>query len=165
MKLQAQPLSAEAFAPFGEIVAQPKDAPIASLAELDYWADVAALPDLGGPLGVGYAALKVCPMVQKSVERHMQTFEVLLPVGGDIVVVVGPADYPSEPGRLPAPESFQAFRVPEGQAVILKAGVWHYAPFAVGGPMSLFVIYKAGTAQNDVTLVGLTPDRVMEVEL
>jgi ureidoglycolate hydrolase len=165
MKLKAQALTAEAFSPFGMVADRPNRPPAARLDELDYWSDIAALTDLGGPLSIGFASLKVVPMVQTSMERHLRTFEVLIPLGGDIVVVVAPAEYPSEPLRLPDPMRFRAFRVRAGQAVIFHAAVWHYAPFAVDRPIGMFVLSRAGTASDDAYVVELPPSEQIEVEM
>lgn len=165
MKLKAQPLTAQDFAPFGEIVTLPQHRqPTGSLEGLDFWADLVPLQNIGAPYGVGYATLDKRPFVQTCAERHMQTQELLHAIGGDMIVVVGPPDYPDEPNRLPPMESFRAFRVPAGDTVIMKPGVWHWAPFAAGGPMRLLVIYKANTGQTDVGYADFPPGKVLEIE-
>ena len=95
----------------------------------------------------------------------MLTAECLLPVGGDMLVVVGPAEYPDRPEALPALEHWAAFRVAEGEAVILRPGVWHWAPFAVDHPMRGFVIYKAGTSESDVIFREFDPEATLEIEI
>ena len=165
MKLKAQPIGASAFALFGQVVSIPQAEPTASLEGMDFWAGVATLPDLGAAYGVGYATQAKRPFRQTSVERHLKTPELLMPVDGDMIVVVGPPDYLDEPQRLPAPERFVAFRVAEGQGVIFKPGVWHWAPFAVDATIRLLVIFAAGTPQSDAVVVAIPPDGVLEIEL
>jgi ureidoglycolate lyase len=167
MKLKAQPLSAEAFAPFGQVVSLPTTDPTASVegGTLDYWADVVTIPDLGGPIGAGYATVVKRPFVQTCAERHMHTPEFLQPAKGDMIVVVGPPLYPENPEQLPPLELFAAFRVAEGQAVIVNPGVWHYAPFAIDNPISFTVLFKAGTSQDDVAFVDFSADGVLEIEI
>ncbi len=165
MKLRAQALTSEAFSPFGAVVARPTRAPAASLPELDYWPDVAKLPDFHGELSIGYASLRVVPMVQTAIERHLKTFEVLIPIGGDIVVVVAPADFPDQPRRLPEASRFKAFRAPADHAVLFNAGVRHYAPFIVDRPIGMFVLSRAGTASADAYVVELPPSEHIEVQL
>jgi ureidoglycolate lyase len=161
--IRAAPLTAGGFRPFGKIVERPAHAAAASLPELDYWPDVAVLPGLDGPLSLGFASLRVVPMVQAALERHLRTYEALIPVGGDMVVVVGPPLHLDEPARLPGPAELRAFRVAAGQAVVFDAGVWHYAPFAVDRPLSLIVAYQAGTAASDSVVVPLQPAITIEV--
>jgi len=164
MKLKVQPLNAEAFAPFGQVISAPDREPTARLEGMDYWAGVAELPDLGASYGVGYATQAVRPFAQTCAERHMRTPELLFAVGGDMVVAVGPPDHLDEPERLPPPEHFAAFRVPEGVGVIFGPGVWHWAPFAVERTIQLLVIYKAGTAEADGVVAEFAPEDVLNIE-
>jgi ureidoglycolate lyase len=165
MKLKVQPLSAQAFAPFGHIVTQPNTPSGAGLGFLDFWPDLAPLPDTGGPYGVGYITVEPRPLVQSCAERHMHTAECLVPVGGDMLVVVGPPEHLDRPDMLPPPQDFAAFRVAEGEAVILHPGVWHWAPFAAEGPIRGFVIYKAGTSESDVVFREFAPEATLEIEI
>jgi len=165
MRLKVQPISAKAFAPYGSVIAAPAAEPTSRPEGMEYWAGVAELPDLGVAYSVGYATQARRPFVQTMAERHMKTPELLMPVGGDMVVVAGPAEYLDEPTRLPAPERFVAFRVPEGQGVIFGPGVWHWAPFAVDAAIKLLVIYTAGTAAGDAIVVPLPLEVALELEL
>jgi ureidoglycolate lyase len=164
MKLKVQSIRDETFAPFGRIVGAPETEPTVRLEGMDYWAGITSLPDLEGGYSVGYATQAKRPFVQASAERHLRTPELLMPVGGDMVVVVGPADHMGEPERLPDPDRFAAFSVPEGEAVIFGPGVWHWAPFAVDETIRLLVIYAAGTAEGDAVVVDLPPEAVLELE-
>jgi ureidoglycolate lyase len=121
--------------------------------------------DVDGGYGIGYATQAKRPFVQTCAERHMQTPELLLPTGGDMIVAIGAPDHLQEPARLPGPARFAAFRVPEGNAIIMKPGVWHWAPFAVDATIRLLVIFKAGTSQNDVTVVDFPREGVLELEV
>lgn len=164
MKLKVKPLDAAAFAPFGSILARPAATPTAELGEgeLRYWADVVTLPDLGGPVGLGYATLAVRPFVQACAEQHVHSPEVLQPIAGDMIVVVGPA---TAAGDLPPLDRFAAFRVAQDQAVVLKPGVWHYAPFAIDGPMAFTVLLRAGTNRDDAIFADFPAGGVLEIEV
>ena len=82
-----------------------------------------------------------------------------------MIVAVGPALYPDNPEQLAPLDQFAAFRVPEGQAVTLNPGVWHYAPFAADTPITLTIIFKAGTSQNDVAFVDFSAEDSLELVL
>ena len=167
MKVKLQPLSAEAFAPFGQIVSRPTTEPDARVegGALHYWADVMVLPPFGGPVGVGYATVAPRPLVQTCAERHMHGPEMMQAAFGDMIVVVGPSLYPDEPDRLPPLEEFRAFRVAEGQAVAYYPGVWHYAPFAIDRPLCLTVLLKAGTIDDDAVFVDFSAYGALEIEI
>jgi ureidoglycolate hydrolase len=162
MLLSVKALSAEAFKPFGERIAAPKGKPTASLPGMDYWADLARLPLLERPYGIGYATQDIRPFRQTGAERHMKTPELLLPVRGDMVVIVGPPDNPQEPSRLPPLSRFSAFLVKEGEGVLFAPGTWHWAPFALRRAIGIFVIYSTGTAESDATVVDFPKGEVLE---
>jgi ureidoglycolate lyase len=165
MKLKVETLTRDSFAPYGSIVSKPDTSPTSKMEGLDYWAGVSTLPDVQGPFDVGYAVLEPRPFVQDHFERHMRTPELLMPVDGDMIVVVGHADHPDEPGRLPAKDRYAAFKVPEGVAIIMKSGVWHWAPFPVDSPLRMLVIYRSGTAQDDGYVIPLDTEDRLEIEL
>jgi ureidoglycolate hydrolase len=165
MVLTAQELSASSFQPFGQVIAAPSRTPTASPAGMEYWADVARLPELGRPYAIGYATQELRPFRQSCAERHMKTPELLFVAGGDMVVIVGPADHPSEPSRLPTLAAFAAFRVEEGSGVLFGPGVWHWAPFAVSRPIRLLVVYSAGTAESDAVVADFPGGGYLEVRL
>ena len=100
MKLEVQKITPENFADFGVLVAPGDRKPTAELEGMSFWADLASLPDLSKEYGLGYATQAVRPNVQKNAERHMETPELLLSTGGDMVVVVGPADFPDDTGGM-----------------------------------------------------------------
>ena len=165
VKLKVREATPESFAPFGDLVAPGDRESTVRLEGMEYWADLARIPSQGRDLGLGFATQAVRPPVQKTAERHMNTPELLLATGGEMIVVVGPPNHPEEPGRLPAASRFQAFRIPEGVAVVFRPGVWHYAPFAVSETIRLLVIYVAGTSESDATVVDFPPDQHLELDL
>jgi ureidoglycolate lyase len=167
MKLKVHPLTAEAFAPFGQVVSLPSGKPTAVVdgGGLTYWADVITVPDLSGALGVGYCTVVSRPFIQTCAERHMHTPEFVQPMKGDMIVVVAPALHPESPRQLPPLREFVAFRVAEGQALVFNPGVWHYAPFAVDRPMCFTVLFKAGTSDDDAVVVDFPAGEALEIEV
>jgi ureidoglycolate lyase len=166
MKVRVRPLDADTFAPFGLVVSPPPGEPTAVVdGALKYWADVVTVPHITEPIGVGYCTVAKRPFIQTCAERHMHTAELLQPMKGAMIVVVGPAVHPEQPRQLPPLDGFAAFRVEEGQAVVLNPGVWHYAPFAVNAPICLTVIFKAGTSQADAIVVDFPAGDILEIEL
>jgi ureidoglycolate hydrolase len=83
----------------------------------------------------------------------MQASELLLPLGGECLVYVGPPDYLDEPDRMPGLERFRVFGVKQGQGVLLKPGVWHGAPLAFGGQLNVAVLLLKDTGAMDTSLV------------
>ena len=153
MQLRIQNLTAEAFAPFGEVIAQPARERDAAGPGWQWWGETALLAADGRPFGVGYLDLRPADLRFDWAERHMRSAELLIPAGGDCLLYAGPPEHPEEPGRLPPLERFQVFRVRQGQGALLRPGVWHGAPLAIDRPLSVVVLLLQGTGAGDTSVV------------
>ena len=162
--LKAKELGTDDFAPYGRVVGRPEEAPDAAGPGWRWWGETAFLAPDGRRYGVGYLDLRPAEPAFDWAERHMTSVEMLIPVGGDCLVYVGPPDHRDEPGRLPDLRRFELFRVRQGQAVILEKGVWHGAPLAVDRPLVVVVLLLQGTGADDVSLVRF-PDTPVRVEI
>ena len=158
MRLPTQDLTPGAFAPFGEVIAQPPRAPDASGPGWRWWGDTALLAADSSPYGIGYLDLQPADLRFDWAERHMRSAEMLIPTG-DCLVYVGPPEHPEQPELLPPLDRFQVFRVRQGQAVLLRPGVWHGAPLAIDTPINVVVLLLQGTGAADTSVVrfGETP--------
>jgi len=153
MKLAVLDLTPEVFAPFGSVIEGPERPHDAAGPGWRWWGEIALLAGDGRPYGVGYLDLEPADLVFNWAERHMQSMELLVPVGGDCLVYVGPPDNPEVPGQMPPLERFRVFRVRQGQAVLLREGVWHGAPMALDRPLKVIVLLHQGTGERDGYLV------------
>jgi ureidoglycolate lyase len=153
MQLPIQELTPAAFAPFGEVIGQPDRAPDAAGRGWRWWGETALLPADARPYGVGYLDLQPAALRFDWAERHMRSAEMLIPIGGDCLVYVGPPEAPDEPARMPALDRFQVFRVLQGQAVVLRPGVWHGAPLAIDRRLNVAVLLLEGTGAADTRVV------------
>jgi ureidoglycolate lyase len=149
MQISIQDVTSESFAPFGSVIEQPSRLNDASGPGWQWWGELVSMDGGDRPYAIGYLDLKPVPLRFDWAERHMLSDELLAPLGGDCLVYVAPADYLDEPGRLPAFDRFQAFRVRQGQAVLLRKGVWHGAPLADGKPLNVLVILLHNTSKQD----------------
>lgn len=153
MKLKLEELSSSAFASFGQVVEQPQRPSDATGPGWTWWGENLLMAGTDRSYAVGYLDLQPAPLCFDWAERHMCTDEMIIPLGGDCIVYVAPADYPAEPDRLPPMESFRAFRVPVGKAVLLGKGVWHGAPLALERPAQAMVLLLHETAPRDAFVV------------
>jgi ureidoglycolate lyase len=149
MKLNIEPLSEDAFAPYGTIVQQPPRAPDAAGPGWRWWGENVTLNGGDRPYALGYLDLQPAPLRFDWAERHLFSDELLIPLGAPCLVYVGPADYPDEPARLPPRERFRVFEVPPGQGVLLHKGVWHGAPLALDRPLNVVVALLRDTGRVD----------------
>jgi ureidoglycolate lyase len=161
--LREEPLSPEAFAPFGRTVMRPSEEEHASGAGWRWWGETALLDGDDRPWGVGYLDLEPTAPRFDWAERHMKTLEAIFATSSDLLVYVGPPDRLDEPQHMPSLERFRVFRVPAGSGVVLDRGVWHGAPFAAGERTSAIVLILEGTGRDDLTLVRF-PETPVDVE-
>ena len=147
IRIAAEKLTAEAFAPFGTFVnlVDPEmdfhlGDPEVSVGFQPALLQVDLGPNAGNQLEIGVCKVGDREKVAKPMERHWKCGELILPYTGDIVIVVGP---PSVPNPYPA-GTVKAFYVPCMTAVSLKRAVLHWAPFSRKG-------------QEVRTIIGLPP--------
>ena len=152
----AEPLTREAFAAFGHVVARPEATPDASGPGWAWWAEAAELRPEERPYTVGYLDLEPVEPLFDWAEYHRQTVELILPLGGDCLVYVAP---PSD-----EPRDFRVFRLDAGAGVLLNPGVWHGAPLALDRPLAAVVFLRRNTGKED-TMVVRFPDEPIRIEV
>lgn len=145
--LTAEPLSAEAFAPFGDVVEssgpcdtinQGKGWRYRDLAQIDLTAD-----DGHTAVSIVACAPEAAPVPLRLMERHPLGSQTFMPVNGQsYIVVVAPA------GEPPAPESFRAFVADGSQGVNYHRGVWHHPMIALDRACEFFEVHRAGPGDN-----------------
>jgi ureidoglycolate lyase len=149
MNIQVEALSLTEFMAYGSFInlLEPEGERIGN-APVEFFRD---MTDCN--LGAKAAALSCCRLSPRQfliveAEYHSFTEEVTIPLDGDVVIFVGAAT----PAEIPE-EKLRAFKVPRGTAVVLKAGVWHGAPFPLNNRMvHALVLLPERTYANDCTV-------------
>ena len=152
ISLDAEPVTAEAFARFG--VLPPDEGDGRPTADLEF------LNDDGWVNYIGHSLDEVevvdgrlrCELLNRH-DTHTQT---LMPMSGPAVVVVAPAgvDF-SRPEHL---DTVRAFRLPQHACVHLRRGTWHWGPYPIGaGDVRIFNIQGRGYP-DDNAVVRLAED-------
>lgn len=143
MVIQVKELSAETFAPYGQVLTAYTGAPLADDEVITYWGGVGnAMFD--GPVSAGMLFGHPRRMATNKLERHRKTPEVLVALEGDAAVCVGE---PGEPDRL------SAFLIRQGESVALKKGAWHWTPFPTDEQDCRFlVLFHSGTENRDLEI-------------
>ncbi len=118
--------------------------------------------EIGNARPVSFSTCRVEPRdpVVTVTEYHTGTGEGILPLDRDVLIHAGPA---TPPGTPPV-ERFRVFRVPRGTMVCLRPGVWHHAPFALGGPANVLIVLPERTYANDCTVVELEDGDRIRIE-
>ena len=142
--LTAQPLTPEAFAPFGEVIfADP-----AKAMDINYGNTVRFDRLAEASVGSGQAILSLFrstplkPLHLKIMERHPLGSQAFVPLNGrPYLVVVAP------PGALD-PAKAQAFLAKGDQGVNYAPGVWHHFLLALDETSDFLVVDRAGPEDN-----------------
>ncbi|MBO4121806.1 ureidoglycolate lyase [Cupriavidus gilardii] len=146
--LIAQPLTADAFAPFGDVIESDGHAPIAinrgmchrfhDLAEVDVSSND------GRPLiNLFESQPYALPLALISFERHPLGSQAFIPLGeAPFLVVVAP------PGDTIEPQAVRAFVTNGRQGVNYRKGVWHHS-LIVTDKVARFVVVDRGGPENN----------------
>jgi ureidoglycolate lyase len=161
--IRTEELCAESFLPFGFFAGlTDPDAERIGAPPVEFYRDMVQM-DLGGAGSASFSTCRVEPRepVVTVTEYHTGTGEGILPLDRDILIHVGPATPPGAPVPL---DRFRVFQVPKGTMVCLRPGVWHHAPFAVGGgPANVLIALPERTYANDCTVVELAEDEQIRI--
>ena len=128
---------------------------------IEFYRDMVPL-ELGG---TSIASLSTCrvlkrPPIVDITEFHTACAEGALPLDADTLMHVGIATPHDE---VPV-EQFEIFRVPRGTLLVLKAGVWHHAPFVFGSEVAnVLIILPERTYANDCQVYEIPPADQIEI--
>ena len=140
-KVQVQMLSAEAFAPFGTVLETDGHTP-GGEAGMYQWYEKLASVEGAETVSVNFLTALQREYKFDKFEAHNRTTETILPLTGGLIVAGIPA------GEVTA-HRVQAFYVPVGKGISWAPGVWHYAPFPIGGDTTCAIIFRHGTGADD----------------
>lgn len=144
MALKARPLTAAAFAPFGDVIeSEGRNSHKINEDACDRFHDLAAVDvaEAGGrPLiNIFRSAPTTLPLKPKVMERHPLGSQAFVPMGTDpFLVVVAPAGDPPGPGDL------HAFITNGRQGVNYARGVWHHPLVVLKPGMDFLVVDRGG---------------------
>jgi len=134
-ELSYRRLDPQAFAPYGTYAALiapdrgGRPAPRIGDPPIEFFRDLIQA-GLGSDTTISFGVCRVtrrAPVIDTS-EYHDTSCEALMPMDGEVLMHVAPA----VPGdRFPA-EQAEVFLVPMGTMIVLRPGVWHHGPFALG---------------------------------
>jgi len=144
--IQTQPMTASAFAPFGDVL-DATGAPdkIINQGLCGRYHDRATL-DFGpqGRAGISIfkADLRALPYQLDMVERHPDGSQAFIPMSDDAFLMIVAADNFGEPGQP------QAFLTQPGQAINLHRGTWHGVLTPLAGNGLFAVVDRIGETPN-----------------
>lgn len=142
-EIRLEPLTREAFAPYGEVVEAAGEAESINRGTAKNYSDLARIDVTAGggrPRLSLYRATPVrLPFAIRLLERHALGSQCFVPTGGQrFVAVVAPPGDPVDAGAI------RAFLANGRQGVNYRPGTWHHPLLAWGAPGEFLVIDRAG---------------------
>ncbi|WP_145008967.1 ureidoglycolate lyase [Pseudomonas oryzihabitans] len=147
-QLAIEPLTAEGFAPFGDVIetAGRDWFPInnGSTQRFHALARVATGPADGAAIISIFRARRLdYPLTIAMLERHPHGSQAFVPLRGEpFLVVVAP------PGPQPDARAIRVFRTDGQQGINYHAGVWHHPVLALRDEDEFLIVDRAGTLPN-----------------
>lgn len=150
MMLKAEPLTAAAFAPFGEVIEVAGHAPRmineGTCERFDDLAPVDVMANGGRPLiSIFKAAPRPLPFEVRALERHPLSSQAFYPLDGVAFLVVVAAD---PDVATPWPSRIRAFHAAGNQGVSYRRNTWHHALLAIGQTSHFLVVDRGGPGEN-----------------
>ena len=145
--IQAQPLTAEAFAPYGRVVE----------------ADRQELNMTEGHFTARLMTVHRAPETVGRINRHMDHSQMFVPLSGDpTVLVVAPPDVPMDGFDA---TKIAAFKTNGRQTIIFHTGTWHIEPRALGQDSCQVINVQTNVFRNHTELLHLEDDCGVRVHL
>jgi ureidoglycolate hydrolase len=141
--LIVEPITAEAFLPFGTLIEATEDGKL-------FGPDEAQLQLARGTPRFYVMRLHGRPKSFTRITRHLCVTQCLASVGGKPwLLAVAPPDHPDTPDAEPDPASIRAFSIPGDVAVALHRSTWHAGPYFDAPEQDFFNLELADTNQVD----------------
>jgi ureidoglycolate lyase len=160
--LRLERLTAEAFAPFGHLVARGEGQPTFATGTIASWPIPFAVDDA---LHLMWCWYPYVPLVFDRLERHAAVTQAFLPLGGAASVMVVA---PGGAGRPPEPVELRAFLVPGDAGIVLARHCWHaLTRFPAQPPGAAFALLTSKATQAELEAEragGAIPTRTVVVD-
>lgn len=145
--LMPQALTAEAFAPFGDVVEAGGAHQLINDGTTRQFADLAAIDvaAAGGEprISIYRATPYALPLTIRMLERHPLSSQLFMPLAGQPFLVVV-----AEAGKDPDAAAVRAFATNGRQGVNYRRGTWHHPLIAIGHPGEFLVLDRGGEGRN-----------------
>jgi ureidoglycolate lyase len=167
IELSIEPLTEEAFMPFGEIVATKNIPPVFTGLHMESWPFKFSIDKT---VELMFNRFYYHDIEFSMMERHFFVTQAFLPLNGmPMVMVVGPPTEATDPLAIPGPEDLRAFYVDGNQGIMLWRGTWHALHrFPVRPPyVDIALITEAETQHEleDELSRGAAPKRTQAIDL
>lgn len=147
LELVATPLSAKAFAPYGDVIESTGPSIPINHGTGHRYRDLATVTVAaeGGRPAISRVACvaEAVPVLLRLMERHPLGSQAFVPVDGQrYLVVVAP------PGAAPKPDALRAFLANGRQGINYHRGTWHHPIIALDRDCEFVEVHRAGPDDN-----------------
>lgn len=161
--IKAQQLSNDDFSQYGYFAKmQNPDSINFGASPVKFYRDIIQLP----VVSMENMSFSICQVEKRDfiiqkIECHSRCYEGILPLDGDVLIHVA---YASQNNVYPY-DAIRVFLVPQYTMVVLKAGVWHHAPFAVNSTVNTLIILPERTYANDCIRADIPDEFQLQIAL
>ena len=148
VEVRMERLTAEAFAPYGQLIAAGEAhadyaRPLLDVWHLDYRADA--------PARIQIMRYHEQPMTFHRLERHVRVTEGRIPLDGARAVLAVAGATGGAPESMPDPNSVRAFRFDGSCGILFAPGTWHSLDcFPLGSSTADFVLLSDEATENEI---------------
>lgn len=112
-------------------------------------------------VSTGLMTCKKRKFILTTMEKHDNTPEIMVNLGGDAVLILAEKDYDFKTNNS---SKIQAFWIKKGDAYVIDPGVWHFASYPIEKEkVDYLIIFKKGTEDTDVKNEDL--EEPLEIEI
>ncbi|MCL5076209.1 MAG: ureidoglycolate lyase [Chloroflexi bacterium] len=155
-RIQARPLTEEAFGPFGEVIGPPLRPPDIESPVNKYWDHVVRLEMLNKATQIGFLTVHFRELRFHQMERHLQASQAFIPLRGQpSIIALAPAGDISDLEVGPNPEEVTAFLLDGSVGINLARGTWHHLIFPLAPSADFVMILREHTMYDDMHMVNL----------
>ena len=129
-QIPVQPLTQEAFAPYGTVIdlpEKPENYELRSSDRFDFFPKLCTYQCDSGIFQIGVSTLYQRPYRTVNMERHYHTQELMVPLTNPIIIVFS-KNKGLDPQEEPDINEAEAFLINTRQGVVVDTGVWHWTP-------------------------------------
>ena len=130
LEINVEKLTAEAFAPYGEVIDLAKTPAHFKGDGWNCWFPVNSIK-YQNEMGIGITQSIKKEAIVTRMERHVDNVELLMPIKDALIQPMALPQELDNPDALPDPHTVKAFLIKPGQAIIMKKGAWHDAAHTV----------------------------------
>jgi ureidoglycolate hydrolase len=158
-------LTKENFAPYGQLFEIQTGEGASCITErFNFWPRLATFRCERGEVQIGISTFLKRPFRLCSMERHLTSEEVMIPLTGSVVIAFAAEDG-ADPEELPDAGRVEAFLIPPAKGIVVKRNVWHWTPMPLEDQTSIICMFETGTEMTDVLIRNFPGEDIVGIKL